>query len=97
MIDEHTAKLLSAIAVIGGLAFSGWNLYLQSKLREIGKLWSWKDSFEEKYNEHRVDMAKEFATKSELREAFDRIDHHLEDIRRSVDRLRDRLEPRKDD
>jgi hypothetical protein len=98
-----TADLVAWLKVAGGamgllgLALSGWNFYLQSKLREISALWRWKDAFEKSYQEDRLEAVKEFATKSEVKEAFDKLDHHMEEIRRSLDRLRDRLEPRSPD
>jgi Tfp pilus assembly protein PilO len=91
--DQLYAQLKFAVAVSGvlGLAFTGWNFYLQGKLREISALWKWKDEFEKMYQADQLASVKEFATKSEVKEAFDRLDHHMEEIRRSIDRLRDKL------
>jgi Tfp pilus assembly protein PilO len=93
-VDDLVAwgKLAGIIIAAIGLVLSGWNFFLQSKLREISALWKWKDAFEAKYQEDRLQAIKEFATKSEVKEAFDRLDHHMEEIRRSIDRLRDKLE-----
>lgn len=90
------AKAIAGAMTLGTIAFTGWNLYLQGKLREISALWRWKDGFIQCYQEDRLMQIEKFATKVEMKESFDRLDHHLEEIRRSVDRLRDRLEPRSD-
>lgn len=90
---EHDLKLLAAASGLVAIALSGWNLYLQGKAREISSLWKWKDSFEALYRDNRLSDIREFATKAELHDAFNRVDRHLDDIRRSVDRIRDRLDP----
>ena len=89
-------KLVGVVVGVVGVAFSGWNVYLQGKIKEISALWSWKDEFEKTYQEDRLSSIEKFATKSEVKDAFDKLDHHLEEIRRSVDRLRDRLENKGD-
>jgi len=90
-------KMALGGATILGIAFTGWNFYLQGKIREIAALWRWKDQFIEDYQNDRLAAVEKFATKSEVKDAFERLDHHLEEIRRSVDRLRDRLETKDHD
>ena len=86
------------VAALGGLialALSGWNVYLQSKLASLAALWSWKDDFLEEYGDHKLAMVEKFATKDEVAKALEKLDHSFDELRRSIDRLRDKLDDTK--
>lgn len=89
---EISARDVAIYAGLATLAGTGWNLFLSSKLSSLRALWKWKDDFVDEYGEYKISVVKEFATKSEVAAAVEKIDNHIDSLRRSIDRLRDFLE-----
>ena len=87
-----TAKELAVYAGLAGVALTGWNLYLQSKIGSLNALWKWKDEFIAQYNDERILLVEKFATKAELQNTLIRLETHLDDLRKAIDRLRDRID-----
>ena len=80
------------------IAFSGWNLYFHSKISSLRALWKWKDEFVKEYADDQLSLVKDYATKDEVASAIERLDTHMrnemQQLRRSIDRLRDKLDDR---
>jgi len=91
-----TAKDLAIYAGLVALALTGWNMYLQSKVSSLSALWRWKDEFIEHYNDERISLVEKFATKADLQITLSRLETHLDDLRKAFDKMRERLENRRD-
>ena len=87
-----TTSDLLAVMALNGAVLSGWNLYIQSKLRAVNVCFEKLDDLQDKFNQYKLDVLREFATKDEVGKAVDKLDSHIEDVRRSVDRLRETIE-----
>lgn len=112
-------KAMVALMTIGGIAFGGWNMLLQSKFkkmdehdeklksveaakmeldamrREVLALHRRHDEFDRRYNDDRVALVKEFATKGEITILEDKLVQELRAVRDSIDKLRDKMDDKK--
>lgn len=88
-LDENWQYFGSA-----AIALAGWRLYFQIYVRKISELYRWRNDIDKRFNELNLDIVRDYATKKEMERAFNKLDEHIEQVRESLDRLREKLERR---
>ena len=72
------AAIFGMVIAVGGAVLSGWTYWLQGKVKSITTLWNKWDVFQKEYGEHRLEDAKEFATKKEVARAVERLEDKID-------------------
>ena len=86
-METLTPRDIAIYVALISCAFGGWNLYFHGKMRDIANCWKKLDTLEGELRALELRVVEKFATKRELKESFDKLDGHLTELRRSIDRL----------
>ena len=75
---SNALTYIVGIGAICGLALSGWQYALTSKIKSISTLWTKFDVHTKEYNKNRVDDAKEFASRNEMQSLGSRLERKID-------------------
>ena len=107
---EHQLLFLRYILALGALVallMAGWNAWMHLKFKtqndkvealkaNISKLWSWKDGHVDKYNKDRLNDAKSYATRNDLREAEKGIVRDMKEMEARIENRLDKMDHKLD-
>lgn len=89
---------LQTMAVVGGVvsvALTGWGMFLNSKIKSLDAVWRWKDTFSHRYEADKLEQerrlgaekvaaTREFVSKAEAAQWFQRVDEDMRGVRSDI-------------
>ncbi len=90
MSTVYSLKVLAGFVAVVTLIGGGWLAVLQLRFRQIDNLFRWKDTFLAQYNSDKVELVREYATKDDVNDGFEKLEKHIDSLGNKIDKFMER-------